>query len=61
MKIDYDKLRKDLETDSCAAYFGGGFGAALIDALDTEHMLDDKLLDTAKRNGFDLTKYTEED
>lgn len=34
MKIDIEKLREDLKNDSLGAFFGGGFGGALIEASD---------------------------
>ena len=34
MTIDIDKLRNDMRDDCIAAYFGGGFGAAIIESCD---------------------------
>lgn len=59
MNINFDKLREDLKTDSLAAYFGGGFGGALIDAFDVKEASEEELLQMAKRQGFDISKYEE--
>lgn len=53
--IDYEKLRKDL-----VDYFGTAFTlnpTAMVDLLRVQNASDDELVDIAKRNGFDLTKY----
>ena len=34
--IDIEKLRKDLRDESLGAYFGGGFGASLIESFDID-------------------------
>lgn len=61
MTINFDKLSKDLENDSYGAYFGGGYGGALMDAFDVKHASNDDLLKMAKRKGFDVGKYEETD
>ena len=53
--IDYEKLRKDL-----VDYFGTAFtlnSMAMVDLLRVQNASDEELVDIAKRNGFDLTKY----
>lgn len=53
--IDYEKLRKDL-----VDYFGTAFTLnpmAMVDLLRVQNASDEELVDIAKRNGFDLTKY----
>lgn len=53
--IDYEKLRKDL-----IDYFGTAMSfspMAIMDLSRVESASDDELVDIAKRNGFDLTKY----
>ena len=54
--IDYEKLRKDLSEDSCAAAFSG-LGASFLDAVDVEKASDEELLEIAKRRGFSINKY----
>ena len=36
MDIDFDRLRSDLADDSYGAFYGGGFGGALMEAFDIE-------------------------
>ena len=55
--IDVDKLREDMRNDSYGAYFGGGFGGALIEAFDVERASDEKLVEMAVRQGINLHKY----
>lgn len=53
--IDYEKLRKDL-----IDYFGTAMSfspMAIMDLSRVESASDDELVEIAKRNGFDLTKY----
>ena len=57
MSINFDKLRNDLEDDSLAAYFGGGFGGVLIDAFDAKEASEEELLQMAEQQGFDISKY----
>lgn len=59
MGIDFDKLRDDLENDSLAAYFGGGFGGALMDVFDAKDASEEELLKMAAQQGFDISKYEE--
>lgn len=61
MSINFDKLSRDLEDDSYAAYFGGGYGGALMDAFDVKQASDEELLEMARSRGFDLGKYEELD
>lgn len=61
MPINFDKLSKDLEDDSYGAYFGGGYGGALMDAFDIRHASEDELLNMARRKGFDIGNYEERD
>ena len=34
MKIDVDALRNDLKNEAYGAFFGGGYGGALFEAID---------------------------
>ncbi len=61
MKIDIEKLREDLKNDSLGAFFGGGFGGALMEAADVKHASDDELKEIARRRGVDLRSYLSED
>ena len=56
MNIDYEKLRQDL-----IDYFGsamGFFQVAVMDVVRVENATEYELLEIARQNGFDLTKYS---
>jgi len=55
--IDIEKLRDDMKNDSYGAFFGGGFGGALIEAFDIERMSDEGLVEIACQKGIDIRKY----
>ena len=56
MDIDYEKLRKDLIDYFGSAMFSG-FPMAVVDLSNVEIASHDELIQIAKKNGFDLTKY----
>ncbi|WP_026669778.1 hypothetical protein [Butyrivibrio sp. AE3006] len=55
--IDYDRLRRDLvdEYGAQSAAFSGGFG--FLEMCDAEEATNEQLLEMARREGFNLTKY----
>lgn len=55
--IDIDKLRNDMREECLGAYFGGGFGAALIKSFDVDSVTSKKLVEMAQEQRFDLKKY----
>ncbi len=55
--IDVDALRKYMLDNSYGAFFGGGFGGALVEALDIERASDEELVEMAVRQGIDLRKF----
>lgn len=57
MIIDVDKLREDMRNEDLGAFFGGGFGGALVEAIDIEKASDEELVDMALKQGIDLRKY----
>ena len=57
MTIDVDALRRDLKENSLGAFFGGGFGGALMEAMDADRASPEELVEIALRNGVDLSKY----
>ena len=57
MIIDVDKLREDMLNEDLGAYFVGGFGGALIEAIDIDRASDEELVDMALRQGIDLSRY----
>ena len=61
MIIDIDKLRQDILDDCYGAFFGGGFGGALIESFDVQKASPEELVEAAQRKGIDLRKYCIED
>ena len=57
MIIDVDALRNDLANDCYGAFFGGGFGGALIEAADISQASDEEVVRIAQEKGIDLGKY----
>lgn len=57
IKINIEKLRNDLRDNLLGAYFGGGFGAALIEAFDVDSASPEELIEMAKRQGLNLNNY----
>ena len=55
--IDIDRLRDDMRDECLGAYFGGGFGAALIESFDVDRATPEKLVEMAQNQGIDLRKY----
>lgn len=60
MQIDIERLREDLKQECYGAFFGGGFGGALIESFDVEHASPQKLVEMARDMGFDLRNYERE-
>ena len=46
-----------MRNEDLGAFFGGGFGGALIEAIDIERASDEELVDMALKQGIDLRKY----
>ncbi len=59
MFFDIDGLREDLEDDCYGAFFGGGYGGAMIEAMDIEDASDEELIRIAREKGIDLGRYEE--
>lgn len=57
MEIDIEKLRKDIIEECYGAFFGGGFGGAMVEAGDAEKASPEELIEIAERNGFKLKDY----
>ena len=55
--IDVDRLRNDMRDECLGAYFGGGFGAALIESFDVDRATPEQLVEMAQRQGIDLRNY----
>ena len=59
MVIDIDKLKEDLLNESYGAAFGGGFGGALMEAVNLQKASAEELVRIAQNKGVDLSKYEE--
>ena len=57
MSIDIEKLRETLKQDCYGAFFGGGFGGALVESFDLKRASPEELVEIAERKGIDLSKY----
>lgn len=57
MIIDVDSLRRDMQEESLAAFFGGGIGGALIESFEIENASDDELIQMALNNGVRIEDY----
>lgn len=57
MKIYIDDLREDLKQECYGAFFGAGFGGALLESVDIERMSPEELVELALQRGIDLAKY----
>lgn len=55
--IDIERLREDLRSEDLGAYFGGGFGGALMEAFDIESATPEELVQIAQDKGVDLRRY----
>ena len=61
MIIDIEALREDLKQDCYGAFFGGGFGGALMESFDIDRASPEELVSIAQRNGVDLGDYACDD
>ncbi len=57
MEIDIERLREDIKQDCYGAYFGGGFGGALMESFDVEKASPEEVIEIAKNKNMDLWKY----
>ena len=58
--IDIDRLRDDLRSEDLGAYFGGGFGGALMEAFDIDRATPEELVKIAQDKGINLRRYVVE-
>jgi hypothetical protein len=56
--IDVDKLRKDMLQQCYGAFFGGGYGGAIIKSADIKRASNEELIELALKQGVDIRKYT---
>ncbi len=55
--IDVERLRSDMRNECMGAYFGGGFGGALIESFDVDSASPEKLVQMARQHGINLKNY----
>jgi len=55
--IDVDELRNDLRNECLGAFFGGGFGGALVESFEVDRASPEELVEMAQRQGIDLRRY----
>ena len=61
MKVNVEQLKADLKSEYLGAYFGGGFGAALVSYSDVENASTEKLLQMAESFGLGISNYIEDE
>lgn len=59
--IDIQRLREDLRSEDLGAYFGGGFGGALMESFDIDNAMPEELVQIALDRGVDLRRYVVSD
>ena len=57
MTIDLDALREALEWECCGAFYGGGFGGAMVQATEVKETSPEKLIALAEEMGLDLSRF----
>ena len=57
VEIDIERLREDLRNECMGAYFGGGFGGALVQSFDVDSASPAKLIAMAREMGIDIELY----
>ena len=57
MTIDIEKLKNDLKNELLGAYYGAGFGGALIESFNLDNMSPEEIVNLALRYGFNLENY----
>ena len=57
LTIDIDSLREDLRDDDLGAFYGGGFGGALMESFDIDRATPEELMQIAQDRGIDLWRY----
>ena len=61
MTIDIESLKRDLKYELQGAFYGAGFGGALIESFQIDNMTDEQIKDLAKRYGITPEDYEIED
>ena len=57
--IDIERLRKEMLDDCLAMVFGAGIGAGFWEAAEIETASPEKLIEMARQQGIDLSRFEE--
>ena len=57
MTIDLDALREALERGCCGAFYGGGFGVAMVQMTEVQNASPEALIALAEQLGVDLGRF----
>lgn len=57
--IDIERLRKEMLDDCLAMVFGAGIGAGIWEAAEIETASPEKLIEMARQQGIDLSRFEE--
>ena len=55
--MDIERLREDLRNECLGAFYGGGFGGALIESFNIDKASAEELIQIAQRMNIDLNNY----
>ena len=58
MRGDVERLREDIKSECYGAFFGAGFGGALIESFDVDGASVEELKEMARDKGIDLSRYS---
>ena len=57
MQIDIESLRNDLKNNSLGAFYGGGFGGALIESFQIDKASPEELIRIANKMHINIEDY----
>lgn len=57
MTIDFEALREALERECCGAFYGGGFGGAMVQLTQVQNASPEALIALAGELGVDLRQF----
>ncbi len=57
MEIDIESLRNDLKNNSLGAFYGGGFGGALIESFQIDKASDEEIIRLANKMNIEIEDY----
>lgn len=57
VEIDIESLKNDLKNESLGAFYGGGFGGALVESFQIDKASPEELIKIADRMNVDIEEY----